>query len=401
MTVADLQQFLEHRVERQDTQWWVKVLSANDTQLTTGKQAGVYVPKEVMFAVLPELRREAEANPDEWLEADICSHHYTATVRAVWYNKRVHGQGTRNEARITNWGGKACPLLDPENTHAMAVFAFGGSTGNRTCDVWVCETDDEKDAVETWFGPVEPDRSFFSGAPAIEHRRGSCWLDLDDLPEDWFAEFPSSTEIFLKSISLRPQLRNLDPDRRLVRRRECEWNLYQSVESALWLPDINSGFPSVPAFLETAQTLLQRRRSRAGRSLERHLAQIFAEAGLIEGISFDAQEETENQQKPDFLFPSALCYRDPDFDAGQLRMLAAKTTLRERWTQILQEAQRIDQKHLLTLQKGISQNRFGQFEKAGVTLVVPEPLHHHYPGTVRPRLQTVASFIDEVTTLLS
>lgn len=73
--------------------------------------------------------------------------------------------------------------------------------------------------------------------------------------------------------------------------------------------------------------------------------------------------------------------------------LGAKTTCKDRWRQILNEANRIPQKHLLTLQQGISPNQLDEMEEEKVTLVVPEAYHNLYPEQYRDRLWSVQKFI--------
>jgi len=80
-------------------------------------------------------------------------------------------------------------------------------------------------------------------------------------------------------------------------------------------------------------------------------------------------------------------------------MLAAKTTCKDRWRQILNEADRIPVKHLLTLQEGISVNQFREMTEAKVRLVVPIPLMDCYPEKVRPRLLSLESFIADIRRL--
>jgi hypothetical protein len=63
-------------------------------------------------------------------------------------------------------------------------------------------------------------------------------------------------------------------------------------------------------------------------------------------------------------------------------MLAVKTTCRDRWRQILNEADRIGTKHLLTLQEGVSENQYQEMAQAHVRLFVPEPLMIRYPKKV-------------------
>lgn len=197
---------------------------------------------------------------------------------------------------------------------------------------------------------------------------------------------------------MRP-MSTLDPDRRLMKRRECEFEIFRSVEQATELPNITAGFTTVDDFVARAQTILQRRKARSGRSLELHTRTIFIEERLAEGAEFSHQPESEQGKKPDFLFPSEAAYKDTTFPADRLRMLAVKTTCKDRWRQILNEADRIPQKHLLTLQEGVSENQFREMLGAGVQLVVPAGLIDSFPGTVRPHLQTLESFIGDVRLL--
>ena len=80
-------------------------------------------------------------------------------------------------------------------------------------------------------------------------------------------------------------------------------------------------------------------------------------------------------------------------------MLAVKTTCRDRWRQILTEADRITTKHLLTLQEGVSEKQFQEMVGEGVQLVVPEPLKTSFPPSVQEHLQTLESFIADVRLL--
>lgn len=80
-------------------------------------------------------------------------------------------------------------------------------------------------------------------------------------------------------------------------------------------------------------------------------------------------------------------------------MLAAKTTCKDRWRQILNEANRIPSKHLLTMQEGISLNQYSEMEQEGVILVVPKPLHKAYHKDIRHKLLTLETFIKEVVEL--
>lgn len=388
--------------------WCVKRLSANDTLATESHQAGAYIPKSAIFAALPSLKRMEGGNPRIPLDAFIDSHPDRRTVNAIWYNQR-----TRNEARVTGWGGGASALLDPDSTGALAVFVFVGADGETdaaSLHVWICEGagyDDE--VVEDLVGPVEPGRWLIWRAgdgkaadlldpKSVSMSMGSCRLAADQMPPEWLESFPSPVEIVGRTVGLRP-LQSEGPDIRLMRRRDCEYELFRSIEEAFELPNIKAGFTSVEGFVERAQTLLQRRKRRAGLSLELHTREILIEEGFRSDQDFSHGSVSEASKRPDFLFPSQTAYQDPAFPVGRLRMLATKTTLRDRWRQILNEADRVSRKHLLTLQEGVSPNQFAEMQAANVQLVVPQPLMLAYPETVRPHLLSVSDFMAELRLL--
>lgn len=136
-----------------------------------------------------------------------------------------------------------------------------------------------------------------------------------------------------------------------------------------------------------------------GNSLELHVREIFIEEGLHSMQDFQHKPFTEGDKRPDFLFPSQAAYEDPNFPASRLKMLAAKTTCKDRWRQIIREADRIPKKHLLTLQEGVSEGQFREMTGAGVQLVVPAGLHKAFPNSVRPHLMSFESFIADVRLL--
>ena len=179
-------------------------------------------------------------------------------------------------------------------------------------------------------------------------------------------------------------------DRRLVQRYRCEYGLFRVVETALIMPRIAAGFAGVDDFLSVAQTTANRRKSRAGRSLELHLAHVFDE----ERVRYDANRATEGNRKPDFLFPGVEAYRS----GRRTLMLGVKTTAKDRWRQVLDEAARIPEKHLFTLSEGVSPSQFQQMVEAKVQLVVPAANVPKFAREMRPRLLTLSSFISLVRT---
>lgn len=407
MAVADFAAWMND-FTRPDVLWYVKRLTANDTLATQAHQAGPYVPREFLFGIFPSLNRQDAENPDVWFDLHIDSHTDHRRVRAVWYNNRLRG-GTRNEARLTNFGGRTSALLDPDSTGALTVFAFRKPAGEDAaeCHVWVSRDEIEEELAEDRIGPVEPGRWLIWSpehdiAPDLfaptQAARASCRLLTDEIPAAWFATFPTGAEIIRKAVDLRPEV-GLAPDERLIRRRDCEYEIFLSVEEAVELPAIRSGFGTIGEFVARAQSILQRRKARSGRSLELHAREIFLEEGLRENQDFAHGVESETGRRPDFLFPSQNLYRDPGYPESRLRMLAVKTTCKDRWRQVLNEATRIGTKHLLTLQEGVSVGQFREMTESGVRLVVPDGLTKSYPDEIRPELITFGSFIRDVRML--
>jgi hypothetical protein len=77
-------------------------------------------------------------------------------------------------------------------------------------------------------------------------------------------------------------------------------------------------------------------------------------------------------------------------------MLGAKSTLKERWRQVLTEAEKIPRKHLCTLEPAISRNQTDEILKHAVQLVIPEPLHQTYAESQKGQLWSVTAFVEFV-----
>jgi hypothetical protein len=134
---------------------------------------------------------------------------------------------------------------------------------------------------------------------------------------------------------------------------------------------------------------LNRRKSRAGKSLEHHLSSIFKTAQL----RFDEQAITESTKKPDFLFPGAKEYQSDTFPAEDLTFLGAKTTCKDRWRQVLDEAKKIDVKYLFTLQPSIAVPQLEQMKAAKVVLVIPEANRTSFDVRYRDGLFSLKQFM--------
>ena len=389
------------RVAELGWHWYVKYIAYNDTYAKPNvHQGGPYVGKELLRIGFPELtkRADTEKNPDLHLSAFVASHGLAQDVRLIWYNtKRVeHRANGRDEARITNWGGMDHPLVAEAATGSLVVFAFQQASSSKDAiglELWVTESAEEDDLILAMVGPVEPGHGILyapSAGLAVSNARNTpCSLREDELLPEWSTELPSGEAIVDMVLARMQRHRAARVDDRLMKRRACEYEMFLSIESYVVLPRVKEGFASVEEFVRFANSVTNRRKSRAGKSLELHARAIFNE----EGVRHSWTEPTEDKRTPDFVFPSIEHYRDGAWPAEKLLMLAAKTTCKDRWRQILNEAKRIPTKHLLTVQEGVSTPQFREMQDEGVRLVVPRALHQKYPDDVRGALISFEEFI--------
>lgn len=78
-----------------------KVLTSNDLGLTGSHQAGIAIPKDPdILLFFPELDA-SQYNPDCILVVDVPQTCRYWELRYIYYNNKTHGQGTRNEYRLT------------------------------------------------------------------------------------------------------------------------------------------------------------------------------------------------------------------------------------------------------------------------------------------------------------
>ncbi len=380
--------------------WYVKRLSGNDTLANESHQAGPYIPKSVMFDLFPQMEHDVEPNPRVEFMARIDSYLLPERpVRLIWYNNK-----SRDESRITGWGGKSSPILDPDSTGSLAVFAFRlSSTGKvEVCRIWLCTTVEEEYSFEGIVGTVDPgkwlygSRDKFKGLSESGEPADPCVVDPHTILQSWNGKFPTGSEIVQQVISAIPGAISENPDKRLMMRRDCEFTLFKSLENHFVLPQVKSGFDTIEEFTSFANSILNRRKSRSGKSLELQAREIFLEEGLI---SFVHDKCSEGRKRPDFIFPSDTDYQDESYPVEKLRILAAKTTCKDRWRQVTREADRVPVKHLLTLQEGVSLNQFEEMTDSGIKLVVPSLLKGKYNKKIRSQLMTFDQFIKETKSL--
>lgn len=370
---------------------FTKFLAANDTGLTGGHQAGIYISKPSVPILFDEPGIKGQ-NKEKWVKVKWQEDFETDT-RFIYY-----GQGTRNEYRITNFG-KGFPFLRAEYTGALFVIT---KIDNENYKGYVLNTEDEINQFLGAFGltPAETNRLIELSRTDASLREQAA---IDRFISGLTVDFPSSDVMSsaARAISyvvvLNKTITMTDPDKAILQWTDQEYKLFRALEQARYGDVVARGFSTVDDFVALANQVLNRRKSRAGKSLEHHLAAIFNE----NHIQFTAQAVTEGNKRPDFIFPSEEAYHDFSFPVSKLTSLAAKTTCKDRWRQILNEADRLrdGRKYLCTLQQGISSMQMDEMEAEKVTLVVPKAYISTYPRDKQDRIWSLHTFVDHVKEL--
>jgi EcoRII C terminal len=221
---------------------------------------------------------------------------------------------------------------------------------------------------------------------------------LDQIIAQFGTSFPTSREFSALARRLAGAADpSDDPDSALMGWLEFEDALFRRLERHIVAVRLEAGFMNggtadVDGFLQFSLSVQNRRKSRMGLSFENHV-----EAALTSlGIRHERGARTEGNSRPDFLFPGATQYGDAAFDQMHLTMLGVKSTLKDRWRQVLAEAGRIDRKHLLTIEPGISVAQTDEMLRQSLHLVVPSPLHVTFTPAQAGWLMTFGAFADLV-----
>lgn len=367
-----------------------KFLSANDTGATGGHQSGILISKSAVEMMFRKgelerggiLKRTVRIRWQDDFETESCFTYYES----------------KNELRITRFG-REFPFLKPEQTGAL--FVFTQQTDFDYCGYFL-ETDEEIEEFLATFGisPTETNSLIDTGKISSEAQEK---LAIQEFVSGLDIDFPASDVMSAAARMIEEKAYDhveyvrTNPDEKLINWTNMEYTLFRALEYARYGNIIKKGFQSVDEFVRVANAVLNRRKSRAGKSLEHHLSAIFDG----NGIKYSAQAVTEGNKRPDFLFPSQEAYHDYEFPTDYIISMAAKTTCKDRWRQVLNEADRLRDrpKYLCTLQQGISGAQMDEMQAENVILVVPKPYIVTYPKDRRDRIWTLARFVQHVKTI--
>ena len=364
-----------------------KFITANDTGTTGGHQCGYHVSKDAWSMFLDE-----EATKGSNIDIPIRIH---------WQNDfdtesrfKYYGVGTRNEYRITRFG-RGFPFLNDENVGDLLVLA---RFDKDYYEAFVLQTDDDIDDFFSYFN-----LSYYKTNQIIDvHQSELPEQRLFTLIKDFVAKYEDFPDTRIMANGARMCFnkangiitRNIvaSPDDVLLGWLDTEYTLFKYMEEKVYSDITTKPFPDIDTFVAMANEVLNRRKSRAGKSLEHHLADIFTHNELI----FEEQVITEEKKKPDFVFPNGQCYHNLIFPSELLTVLGAKTTCKDRWRQVLNEADRVDDKYLFTLQQGISSNQLKEMQDYHLHLVVPHKYLTSFPKEFRSGICDLSAFIGMV-----
>ncbi len=366
---------------------WCRFITGNDTGATGSHQAGFYIPKCASKLLFDEPGRKGE-NKEK-------------LVRIKWQNDfttdscmKYYGQGTRNEYRITRFG-KGFPFLQDDNVGDLLIIA---KFTEEDYVGFVLSSDEDIDDFFASFNLPPGETNQLIDVAGIVKPDEKIAVLLQEFVNS-FNSFPETRQMaqgardcFNKAYSVVADALISKPDDILLNWVDTEYRLFKCMEEKVYSDTLSKPFNSIDAFVQMANEVLNRRKSRAGKSLEHHLADIFTHNELI----FEEQAVTEDNKKPDFLFPNADCYHNLQFPADNLIVLGAKTTCKDRWRQVLTEANRVDTKFLFTLQQGISKNQLKEMHDSHLTLVVPQKYISSFPIEYQGEISDLKHFVSFV-----
>lgn len=366
-----------------------KFLSANDTGATGGHQSGILVSmsaKSIMFSEDFPLTGVLKRDVKIFWHNDF----YTNSTFTYYSSKK--------ELRITKFGRKF-PLLRPEQTGALFVLT---KQSEDDFSGYMLEAEEDIEGFLDVFGISSTETNCLFGSSDIQ-QDGKESLAINSYIQRLEVDFPETgamskaAQIIANEVYNHIEYLFSNPDKKIIEWINVEYSLFRAIEQSRYGSVVKAGFSSMEEFVKLANTVLNRRKSRAGKSLEHHLEAIFD----ANEIRYTSQAVTEGNKRPDFIFPSQEAYQDMNFAIEKLVFLSAKTTCKDRWRQVLNEANRLrdKEKFLCTLQQGVSPAQMDEMKEEQVILVVPKTYISCYPKDRQDRIWTVSKFVKYVKEL--
>lgn len=122
---------------------------------------------------------------------------------------------------------------------------------------------------------------------------------------EFIQDFPNITEMSKIARNIYMSFykkKQINADEDLLKWVETEYTVFRFLEKKIYHNQLMTPFLEIEALLEFANTALNRRKSRAGKSLEHHVHYIFSSFGL----PFDNPGKTEEKRNRTFYFLQLL-----------------------------------------------------------------------------------------------
>lgn len=361
-----------------------RFITANDTGKNGSHQAGFYIPK-CAATLLFDTPGVKGKNKDKFVKVEWQGN-FTTDSRFIYY-----GQGTRNEYRITCFG-KGFPFFEEDNVGDLLIIA---QQSEDYYHGFVLQTDQDIDDFFAFFNLSSEMTNQLIDVTQANTPEKQLEASIQEFIS-LYADFPETVQMAKLARDIYNKIHKItdaeickSPDSQLLKWIDTEYSLFRGFEEKIYAPVYSASFPNCQELVRFSNIILNRRKSRAGKSLEHHLATIFTVAQL----EYEEQAVTEDNKKPDFLFPNGKAYHNLLFPTDKLVFLGAKTTCKDRWRQVLNEANRIETKYLFTLQQGISKNQLREMKHENLKLVVPASYRKSFDEEFQPEIETLASFI--------
>jgi hypothetical protein len=365
----------------------LKFISPNNVGLTGSHECGFYLPISAweMYTPHPPVKGRNDKHPVSILWQDG----RTTDSVITWYGAAKH------EYRLTRFG-KDFPFLNEDVVGDLLVLI---AKSRDEFLAYVLDYDDDIEEIQSALGveAFEEWGAYRDGVPQKVETEDDC-IDrkirefsaaLTDFPTG--AMFSVTTRAIL--VDCLKKFPNLTADEALITAYQTEYQLFQSVERQVCQNEVSGRlFKNIDDFIQTAASIMNRRKARAGRSFENHVEYLLTHAK----IPHKMRPSLGADGKPDIVIPDERAYFDAGFPIEKLFIVGLKTTCKDRWRQVLNEGRRVKAKHILTLQPGITSAQLAEMHTAGVSLVVPQSLHKSFPKEHTINLLSVESFIQTV-----
>ena len=374
----------------------LKFISPNNAGLTGSHECGFYLPISVweMYTPHPPVKGQNDKHP-----VSIVWQDGRATESVItWYGKAKH------EYRLTRFG-KDFPFLNEDVVGDLLVLI---AKSRHEFLAYVLDYDEDIEEIQSALG-VEAFESWGVYRDGVAQKLETKIESEDKCIDRQIREFSSTLRAFPTGEVFSENTRRiltacikkfmqLTPDEVLMRSYQTEYQIFQSVERQVCQNEVSGRlFKDIDDFIHTAASIMNRRKARAGRSFENHVECLLTQAG----IPHKMRPSLGADGRPDIVIPNEKAYFDRDWPEQKLFIVGLKTTCKDRWRQVLNEGLGVRAKHIFTLQQGISAAQLQEMHAAGVSLVVPQPLHKNFPKGSAISLLNVETFIQKVKNQLN